>query len=62
MSDEQTGNVLDLFRQIALAKARMSLNNPHRDVLIQCEACIWQLSKELYDLKQTRPSVEGTPV
>ena len=51
MSDEQALNVLDLFREIALAKQRMSVSNPHRLIFAKCEAALWQLSKELHDLK-----------
>ena len=49
---EQTESVLDLFRDISKAKARMSMNNPHREVFVRCEAALWHLSKELHDLKQ----------
>ncbi len=67
MSDMQDMNVLDLFHEIKLAKARMSLNNPHRETFAKCEAAIWHLSKELHDLKKNAPVspplvAEGTPV
>jgi hypothetical protein len=51
-TDEQELSVHDLFREIALAKARMSVNNPHRLIFAKCEAALWHLSKELHDLKQ----------
>ena len=55
MSD-QDHTVLDLFREIAHAKAKMSVANPHRLVLAKCEAALWQLSKELHDLKHGTPA------
>lgn len=55
MSDDlQESSILDLFHEIQIAKSRMSLNNPHRQTFIKCEAALWQLSKELHDLKVVR--------
>ncbi len=67
MSDEQESSVFELFQEIQVAKARMSLNNPHRQTFIKCEAALWSLSKELHDLKHAKEPVmvydaEAAPV
>jgi len=61
MQDE---SVAELFREIALAKQRMSVSNPHRLIFAKCEAALWQLSKELHELKlgQVARDVEGVAV
>lgn len=53
MSDDtREESIMDLFREIALAKQRMSVSNPHRLIFAKCESALWHLSAELHRIKQ----------
>lgn len=50
-SGERVLNIADLVREIHIARARMSRENPHRALLGKCEAALTQISIMLHESK-----------
>lgn len=65
----RTIQIIDLLRDIDAARGRMSVNNPHRNLLHRCGAAIIELGQRAEGMEvqylgtpEQAEAVEGVPV